>query len=91
MADPNYAQLVLDRLNAECPGLDADLAQLYALLTLTKGVDTSLEDVHDAWAIYRNVTKPDHKSLIPFDELTVDVQELDRKYQEAIHRAAKAV
>ncbi len=90
MTSPNYVQAVLDRLNPASPGLDPDLAQLYALLALVKGVDTTLEDVHDAWAIYRNVTRPDHKSLVPFDELTVEVQELDRKFQEAIHEAAKA-
>jgi hypothetical protein len=84
----NYVQAVLDRLNEASPGLDPDLAQLYALLAMTKGLDTTLEDVHDAWAIYRNITNPQHRSLIPFAELTTEVQELDREYMDAIHKAA---
>lgn len=91
MTTVNYAQAVLNRLNAASPGLEPDLAQLYALLAMTKGADTSLKDVHDAWALYRNQTKPDHKSLIPFDELAPEVQELDREYMAAIHEAALAV
>ncbi len=90
MPSPNYVQAVLDRLNQASPGLDPDLAQLYALLALVKGVDTTLEDVHDAWALWRNATNPQHKSLVPFDELTLEVQELDREYMDAIHKAAQA-
>lgn len=86
----NYVQLVLDRLHAESPGLDPDLAQLYALLVMTKGVETTLEDVHEAWGLWRNTTNPAHRSLIPFSELTPEVQELDRVYVDAIHRTAKA-
>ncbi len=66
-----------------------DLIELYALLTFVKGDLTTLKDVHDAWAIWRNRTKPDHKSLVEFDELTLEVQELDRKYMECIHVTAK--
>ena len=90
MTDPNYAQAVLNRLNEVSPGLEPDLAQLYALLAMTKGADTTLEDVHDAWALWRNTTNPQHRSLIPFAELTVEVQELDREYMDAIHKAAQA-
>jgi hypothetical protein len=66
MSDSNYAQAVLDRLNAASPGLEPDLA------------------------LYRNVTNPAHRSLIPFDELDAEVQELDREYMNAIHEAAQA-
>lgn len=86
----NYVQVVLGRLceHHATSGLDADLLHLYALLALTKGGDTSLQDVHDAWALWRNTTAPDHRSLVPFAELTAAVQELDRPYMEAIHWAA---
>jgi hypothetical protein len=40
--------------------------------------------VHDAWSVWRNKTDPDHRSLIPFDDLTPEVQQLDSKYREAI-------
>jgi hypothetical protein len=86
-----YIQAALTRLNRTCPGLDPELAQLYALLALTRGTRTTLRDVHDAWAIWRTTTRPDHPSIVPFDQLTPQVQELDRKYMTAIHQTAKAV
>lgn len=85
----NYIQPVIDALNEELPGLPPELVDLYALLATTLGVSTTLEDVHDAWAIWKNRIKPDHKSLIPFDQLTREVQELDRKYMDGIHKVAR--
>lgn len=32
--------------------------------------------------------RPDHPSLVPFDELSAEVQELDRPYAEAVAEAA---
>ena len=39
-------------------------------------MNTTLRDVHDAWAIWRHQARPDHPAIVPFDELTPDVQEL---------------
>ena len=86
-----YVQHALKVLNRTCPGLDPELAQLYALLALTRGTRTSLQDVHDAWAVWRNSTRPDHPRLVPFHQLTPEVQELDREYMNAIHRTARQV
>lgn len=88
---PNYVQQVIRELAKRLPDCEMDLIDLYALLALSRGADTTLKDVHDAWSLWRNTSKPDHQSLIPFDQLTPDVQELDRQYQLAIHEAAKAV
>lgn len=68
---------------------DGPLMDLYLLLVFTRGEATTLEDVHDAWAIARSRTRPDHRSIIPFGELTVAVQELDREFVEAIAETAK--
>jgi hypothetical protein len=87
----NYAAAMIERINQELPGLDSTLANLYALLALTKGTATTLEDVHDAWAIWTAQGRGTHKSLIPFSELPPDVQELDRKYMDGIHRAARTL
>jgi hypothetical protein len=87
----NYASEVMRRIHTELPGLDPALAQLYALLALTKGTETSLKDVHDAWSLWTAVVRGSHKSLIPFNQLTPAVQELDRKYMEGIHRASELV
>jgi hypothetical protein len=86
--DQNYVQGVLYSLSDQLPTCDRTLLNLYALLVMTKGVKTSLKDVHDAWALWRNITNPDHRSLIPFDQLNPAVQELDREYMNAIHVAA---
>lgn len=87
----NYVQTVIDDLGIRLPGCPTDLLGLYALLAMVRGTDTTLEDVHDAWAVWRNATVPDHRSLIPFESLTLEVQELDREYMQAIHEAAKAL
>jgi hypothetical protein len=85
---PNYVEETKARLYIVLPGLPEELLELYALLVFVKGKNCTLEDVHDAWAIWRNQTNPKHKSLIPFDELTEEVQELDRKYMLGIRQVA---
>lgn len=84
----NYIQIVKDDLEKEtnCHGA---LLDLYVLLAFTLGEKVELIDVHDAWAIWKNNKMPDHRSLIPFDEISVEVQELDREYCDAIIRVAK--
>lgn len=84
----SYVEEVIQKLDKQLPGLDRDLLRLYALLVFVEGPTVTLKDVHDAWAIWKNETKPGHQSLIPFDMLTEEVQELDRKYAEAIVRVA---
>lgn len=80
----NYVQEVLDELDNEIGGLPNELLDLYGLLVFVKGDKVTLEDVHDAWSIWKNRIRPDHHSLIPFNELSERVQELDRKYADAI-------
>ena len=67
--------------------VDDSLLDLYTLLLLTKGLKTTNKDVHEAWAIYTNQINPRHKSLIPFEDLTKEVQDLDTLYTEAIKDA----
>lgn len=87
----NYLTPVIDRLTDLLDDCPAELIDLYSLLVVTKGKQTTLEDVHEAWGIWKNRIKPDHKSLVPFNELTFEVQELDRKYMEAIHEASNLI
>ena len=85
----SYITDITDNLTSagldDCP---PDLLRHYALLVLTVGADTALVDVHDAWACWREATRPDHPSLVPFGDLTPEVQELDRKYMDAIRKVA---
>jgi len=84
----NYVQYVTVRIIQE-KEIDYDLAQFYALLLLTKGTDTTLEDVHHAWALWQDYINPSHRSLIPFEDLSLEVQELDRPYMEVIHKVTQ--
>lgn len=85
----NYIQEMLDELSETLPGLPDELLDLYALLVAVKGDKVTLKDVHEAWAIWKNRIRPDHKSLIRFDELTPEVQELDRKYANGIVKVSE--
>lgn len=85
----NYIQEMLDELSETLPGLPDELLDLYALLVAVKGDKVTLKDVHEAWAIWKNRILPDHRSLIPFDELTPEVQELDRKYADGIAKVSE--
>lgn len=71
--------------------VENDLLDLYTLLVFVTGVHTELEHVHDAWAIWRNRTNPRHQSLIPFPDLQQDIQEMDRKFAQAIRETAQEV
>lgn len=87
----NYIGYITGRLAVYLDDCPPDLLRFYALLVLTVGVDTALVDVHDAWSCWRVATKPDHKSLVPFTDLTPEVQELDRKYMDAIREVAAEI
>lgn len=87
----NYVQKFKSRLKEELPECDSVLLDLYTLLGLTLGRVTTNRDVHDAWSIWKNPVYAEHKSLIPFDELSEEVQDLDTKYTEAIRKVAQEI
>lgn len=90
----NYLDKIAERIYWLCEPNemyinDRELYRIYAVLCLAKGTEVTIEDVHHAWAAWTAGLRPQHKSLVPFNELTKEVQELDRKYMEAIHVVAK--
>jgi hypothetical protein len=97
-AGGTYVEQTRDRLGAalgndeiENWGENAErLLDLYTLLALTRGGEVTSQEVHDAWAVATARTDPDHRSLVPFDELAPDVQVLDDQYRDAIVTAATA-
>lgn len=91
MPTVNYAQRIRTELAGRLPDCDDALLDLYTLLGLQYGAFVRLVDVHNAWAVWRNRTNPEHRSLIPFTSLPPEVQELDRPYVDAIRAAAQAV
>jgi hypothetical protein len=84
----NYIESAREILQKKLNLSDEYLLDLYTLLVFTEGVNTSLEHVHDAWSIWKNRIRPDHHSLIPFNELSARVQGLDAKYAKAICQTA---
>ena len=85
-ADPDgpYTATRLDELDED----DLALARIYAVLALTKGEDVTNKDVHDAWSAWRTASFPDHRSIVPYEELAPAVQQLDSPYAEAIQKVA---
>ena len=73
------------------PGNDAPLYRIYAVLALAKGQQTTLDDVHDAWSAWCVSDRPYHLAIIPFNELTNDQKEQDRRYMDAIHAVSRQI
>ena len=72
----NYVQKVQEMLDEELHfkgTIYEGLLEVYALLVLTVGENCTNEHIHDAWSIWQNKTMPDHRSLIPFNQLTPEV------------------
>lgn len=83
------AEMIREEAGEERFEGDALLYHAYALLALTTGEETTLEDVHHAWSVWQMQSAPDHSSLVPFKELEERIQEYDRPYAEAIQAAAR--
>ncbi len=84
----NYMENITNKLKNKLPDCPNDLLKFYTLLVLTTGKETTLENVHDAWSIWQNTINPEHRSLVPFKNLTKPVQELDELYCQAIIETA---
>ena len=82
---------------SEATGLKGkEYIKMYTLLVLIKGEDITLEDVHDAWSVMMNFKKHnppylghEHPSIVPFDQLSYETQQKDKKYADALIKVAK--
>lgn len=63
------------------------LFRLYAVLAMGKGIDTTAEDVHNAWVAWMVEIDAEHPSLRPFSQLGDEDQEQDAPFLEAIRAA----
>lgn len=93
-----YIDEIVEKVMNECKIKSRDLAKLYALLVLTKGNSITLKDVHDAWALnmnYRPTTDKcfghDHKSIVPFNELSVESQNKDQRFVNSLIKIANSM
>ena len=89
----NYIDTIIEELLKRV-NVGVGLQSTYALLVLTKGDQTTLEDVHNAWAVSLNRTwnkekHGQHYSMIPFAQLKQEVQDKDQKYVDAIRDVAR--
>lgn len=91
-----YIDKIVNDIKSKAHIKNDTLARYYALLVLTKGSNITLSDVHDAWAMSMNFRPQneycyghEHKSLVPFKNLHVDVQEKDSKFLKILHNIAK--
>lgn len=91
-----YIDKIVSKVAAECHIKNKELTRYYALLILTKQTNITLKDVHDAWAMsmnFRPVTSycygHDHKSIVPFDQLSKETQEKDANFVKRLNHIAK--
>lgn len=90
MPEPmNYVSRMRVLVRREFPRSPDDLVDLFTLLALTRGAATTMKDAHDAWAVACNTTRPDDEDLIPFGQLSPEIQKKDRKYMERVHRVVE--
>jgi hypothetical protein len=96
MSKTTYIDTVADKIATEANIKNRSLLQLYTLLVLTKGENITLEDVHDAWATsmnFRPVTPNcyghEHKSIVPFNQLSEETQNKDVKFVKKLQKIAK--
>ena len=88
----NYVDEIIEQLLKRVQ-IGIGLQSVYALLVLCKGTETTLKDVHDAWAVNMNrgwnkEKHGQHWSMIPFEQLKKETQDKDQKYVDAIHEVA---
>lgn len=86
----NYVEQVAEKLRAELPQCDPHLIELYTLLALTKGQRTTAWDIHNAWAVRRNTTQPEHHDLVPYRQLSPEAIAKDQPFVAAVRRASQA-
>lgn len=94
-----YIDRVVNMVKKETGLKGEQIVRYYALLVLVKGENVTLSDVHDGWSMtmnYKESNPPycyghDHKSIVPFDELSKETQDRDIVYVEALREIAKEI
>lgn len=82
---PNYIQVFEDHLQKKFPVCPPDLIKLYALISLVTRGNASAEDIHNAWAVRKNETFPEHRSLVPYNSLPEAIRLRDMKYVKEVN------
>lgn len=91
----NYIDEIAERIylvndpTGEISAEDMELHRIYAVLALTRGENTSRQDVHNAWSAWAASWQPAHGSLVPFWRLKLETQMSDQPYVDAIRTVAR--
>jgi len=89
-----YLQTAAQAIKSEVPADKLPKANtdtlflIYAVLMFAKGQAVTREDVHNAWTAWATHIGKDSNSLVPFDELSPDVQARDQPFVDAITTVA---
>src|SRR5450759_1569268 len=94
MTNQNYIRKIANQIRAKagCMALTnkgiEELFDTYAVLALAKGPKVTDEDVHDAWSAWATKFDPMDGSIVPFEDLSPKIQDLDSPYAKAIRSVA---
>ena len=79
--------IVDEELTASGHDCDPVLVNYYTMLVLAVPGEITLEHVHDAWAMWRIDTRPDHQDLVPFRNLSDETAAYDIPFRDALMKA----
>lgn len=79
--------ILKEELNEDLPEVLFSCYLSLACASVSTGTPVTNEEVHDAWAIWKNTVDIKHTSIIPYPQLSIEIQELDTPYTDAINRA----
>ena len=82
------AAILKEELNQELPEVLFSCYLDLACVSASTGNPITNEAIHDAWSIWKNTIDNTHKSIIPYNKLSIEIQELDTPYTDAVNRAA---
>lgn len=96
MSNENYIHEIAQRIRTKVHPNEAivkdkmtDLYYAYAVLALAKGKAVTDEDIHNAWAAWSAEHNPKNESIVPFADLSPEIQAYDSKYAAAVHEVAE--
>lgn len=81
-------EILKEELNEELPEVLFSNYLSLACTSASTGTPITNEEIHDAWSIWKNKVDKTHKSIIPYIQLPIEIQELDTPYTDAVNRAA---
>ena len=89
----NYLRRIADEIAHVAGESDLDegrrrLFLLYAVLALVCGQGVERRDVHHAWVAWKILQGEEHSSMVPFEDLSADIQAEDEPFVAAIRRVS---